>query len=83
MIVEECVYYLMFYALCINSVKIKLQVYRDGPVYADQLIWCTALREDENHMSISVHTEKAFDEIQHPFMIKLQQKWIQKKHTST
>ena len=32
--------------------------------------------KDKNHMIISIDTEKAFDEIQHPFMIKtLQQKW--------
>ena len=38
MIVEECIYYLMFYVLCINSVKVMLQLYRDGPIYADQSI---------------------------------------------
>ena len=26
--------------------------------------------KDENHMTISIHAEKAFDNIQHPFMIK-------------
>ena len=26
--------------------------------------------KNENHMIISIHAEKAFDEIQHPFMIK-------------
>ena len=30
--------------------------------------------EDKNHMTISVDTEKAFDKIQHPFMIKILQK---------
>ena len=30
--------------------------------------------EDKNHMTISVDTEKAFDKIQHPFMVKLFQK---------
>ena len=30
----------------------------------------------KNHMIISIHAEKAFDKIQHPFMIKtLQKKW--------
>ena len=27
-------------------------------------------RKDKNHMIISIDTEKAFDKIQHPFMIK-------------
>ena len=31
--------------------------------------------KDKNHMIISIDTEKAFDEIQHPFMIKTLQKW--------
>ena len=30
--------------------------------------------EDKNYMTISVDTEKAFDKIQHPFMIKILQK---------
>ena len=30
--------------------------------------------EDKNHMIISIATEKAFDKIQHPFMIKTLQK---------
>ena len=29
--------------------------------------------KDKNHMIISIHAEKAFDKIQHPFMIKTQQ----------
>ena len=32
--------------------------------------------KDKNYMIISVDTEKAFDKIQHPFMIKLLTKWI-------
>ena len=28
-------------------------------------------RKDRNHTSISVGTEKAFDKIQHPFMMKI------------
>ena len=27
-------------------------------------------REDKNHMIISIDVEKAFDKVQHPFMIK-------------
>ena len=30
--------------------------------------------KDKNHMIISIDTEKAFDKIQHPFMIKTLQK---------
>ena len=30
--------------------------------------------KDKNHMIISIDTEKAFDKIQHPFMIKILQK---------
>ena len=30
--------------------------------------------KDKNHMTISIDAEKAFDRIQHPFMIKILQK---------
>ena len=30
--------------------------------------------KDKNHMRISIHAEKAFDKIQHPFMVKMLQK---------
>jgi len=30
--------------------------------------------ENKNHMIISIHAEKAFDKVQHPFMIKTLQK---------
>ena len=29
--------------------------------------------KDKNHMIISIDAEKAFDKVQHPFIIKLQQ----------
>ena len=32
--------------------------------------------KDKNHMIISIDTEKAFDKIQHPFMIKTLQKAV-------
>ena len=38
--------------------------------------------KDKNHMIISIDAEKAFDKIQHPFMIKTFQKWAWKEHTS-
>ena len=31
--------------------------------------------KDKNHMIISIDAEKAFDNVQHPFMIKTLQKW--------
>ena len=39
--------------------------------------------KDKNHMIISIDAEKAFDKIQHPFMIKIFKKWAQKEPTST
>ena len=40
--------------------------------------------KDKNHMIISTDAEKAFDKMQHPFMIKkLSRKQEQKEHTST
>ena len=38
--------------------------------------------KDKNHI-ISIDAEKAFDKIQHPFMIKTFQKWAWKEHTSS
>ena len=31
--------------------------------------------KDKNHMIISIDAEKAFDKVQHPFMIKTLSKW--------
>ena len=39
--------------------------------------------KNENHMIISIDAEKAFDKIQHPFMIKTLQKVAQRELTST
>ena len=39
--------------------------------------------KDKNQMIISIDAEKAFDKIEHPFMIKLSRKQAQKEHTST
>ena len=38
------------------------------------MIHCISKLKDKNHMIISVDAEKAFDKIQHPFMIKTLQK---------
>ena len=35
----------------------------------------------KNHMIISIDTEKAFNKMQHPFMITTLQKWTQKETT--
>ena len=34
-------------------------------------------------MIISIDTEKAFDKVQHPFMIKTLTKWVEWEHTLT
>ena len=38
------------------------------------MIHCINKLKDKNHMKISIDAEKAFDKIQHPFMIKTLQK---------
>ena len=39
------------------------------------------LKEKKKHMIISIDAEKAFDRIQHPFLIKLLRDWGYKDHT--
>ena len=39
--------------------------------------------KDKNHTIISIDAEKAFDKIQHPFMIKPSRKQELEEHTST
>ena len=39
--------------------------------------------KDKNHMIISIHAEKAFDKVQHPFMIKTLSRVGKSEHTST
>ena len=38
-------------------------------------IYHTNKLKDKNHMIISIDAEKAFDKIQHPFMLKILKKW--------
>ena len=40
-------------------------------------------KKDKNHMLISIDVEKAFDKVQHPFMIKNHSaKGVYREHTS-
>ena len=36
----------------------------------------------KNHMVTSMNAEKALDKIQHPFMIKMSTKYVEREHTS-
>ena len=47
---------------------------KDSSMYLIQSMRYTILTKDKNHMIISVDEEKAFDKIQHQFMIKALQK---------
>ena len=38
--------------------------------------------KDKNHMVLSIDAEKAFDNVQHPLMIKHSAKWEQRDHIS-
>ena len=59
-------------------IMIKLGLFqgcKDSSIYAKQSMWYTILTiEDKNHMIISIDAEKAFDKIQHPFIIKTLEK---------
>ena len=46
------------------------QVHKDGSTYTNQSTSYTILTKFNNHMIISIDAEKAFDKVQHPFMIK-------------
>ena len=45
---------------------------KDGTIFANQknVMHTRNKRKDKNHIIISVHVVKAFDKVQHPFMIK-------------
>ena len=51
---------------------------KDSSIFAYQSMWYTTLTnwkvKSKKHMIISIDTEKAFDKIQHPFIIKTLQK---------
>ena len=56
---------------------------KDSSVYANQsMIHHINKLKDENHMRISIDAEKAFDKIQHPFMIKTLQKMAIPPHAA-
>ena len=42
---------------------------KDSSIFTNQSLQHTTLMKDKNHMIISTEAEKAFDKIQHPFMI--------------
>ena len=66
---------------------IKLGLFQEckaSSIYADiNMIYHINKLKDKNHMIISIDAEKAFDKIQHQYMIKTLQKWAQKESTST
>ena len=48
---------------------------KDSSIYAINVIHHITKLKDKLHMIISIDAEKAFDRIQHPFMMKLSIKW--------
>ena len=51
-----------------------LQECKDSSIYANNVIHHINKLKDKNHVIISIDAEKAFDKIQHPFVIKTLQK---------
>ena len=51
-----------------------LQECKDSSIYANNVIHHINKLKDKNHVIISIDAEKAFDKIQHLFMIKTLQK---------
>ena len=47
------------------------QIHKDGSTYANWSVWYPISTKDRNHMIPSVDVEKAFDETQHLFMMKI------------
>lgn len=47
------------------------QVHKDGSTYANWSVWYPISTKDRNHRITSVEAEKAFDQIQHAFMMKI------------
>jgi hypothetical protein len=50
--------------------KASSQGCRDGLIYGNPSMYINKLKY-KNHMILSLDAEKAFDKIQHPFMIKV------------
>ena len=44
--------------------------YKDGSTFTNQSMWYNKLIWEKNHMVLSIDAEKAFDKIQHSFIIK-------------
>ena len=63
------------------------QGYKGSSIFANQSIHHINKLKDKNHMIISIDAEKAFNKIQHPFMIKALQKnghrWNLPQHSKT
>ena len=65
---------------------IKLGLFQDARILQYMqinVIYHINKLKDKTHMIISIDAEKAFDKIQHPFMIKTLQNWAQKEPMST
>ena len=43
---------------------------RAGSTFTNQSMWYITLIKEKNHLILSIDAEKAFDKIQHPFLIK-------------
>ena len=54
---------------------IKLDLFQDCKDSSISVIYHINELKDKSHMMISIDAEKAFDQIQHLFIIKTLQKW--------
>ena len=56
---------------------------KDGSSFGSHVIHHINRMKDKNYMIISVDVGKAFDRVQHPFMIKTVQSAVWREHAST